>query len=169
MPDPGVTPSSSRKARWIVTCQLCHGNLWPAEKENGDIRHRRIHERSNAWSLGSPVPWFPGSEVFQRIQRPAVDADLKMQVRTGGDACGAYQRDWLTGADHLPGAHQEFGRMPIDGADAIAMIDDHRPAVPLVPPREGDPACPGGVDLRAVRGSDINPVVVVLPSPPKPG
>ena len=92
-----------------------------------------------------------------------------MQVRTGGDARGAYQRDRLPGADHLPGTDQEFGRMPIDGADAVAVIDDHRPAVPLVPPREGDPPRPGGIDLRAIRGGDINPVVVVLPSPPKSG
>src|SRR5437899_3933584 len=120
-------------------------------------------------SLGSLVPWFRSLEVFQRIQRPAVDADLKMQVRTGGDARGAYQRDRLPGADHLPGTDQEFGRMPIDGADAVAVIDDHGPAVPLVPPREVDSPRPGSIDLRAIRGGDLNPVVGVLPSSPKSG
>src|SRR3989475_1214989 len=141
--------------------------LWKIRRtrRHVDVSLYRLH----TWSLGSLVPWFRSLEVFQRVQGPAVDADLKMQVRTRRDARGADQGNRLPGPDHVTDAHQQFGRMPIDCADSVTVIDDHSPSIPVVPPREGHTSRLGGIDLRPIGRGDIDPVVVVLPSPAEPG
>ena len=83
-----------------------------------------------------------GFEEAQRVDRLAVAAHLIVQVRTGGAAAAADAADDLAALDALAFLHQDSAEMRIPGAEALAVIDFHHPAVAAAPAGLGDH--PGG-------------------------
>ena len=61
--------------------------------------------------------------VLERIHRAAVHVHLVVQVRAGGEAGVAHQRDALAAGDPLAGLHQELGGVGELGDDAVAVVD----------------------------------------------
>src|SRR5690606_19148370 len=81
----------------------------------------------------------------QRVDRVAVHPHLEVQVRAGGVARGAHQRDGGTGFDPIALVNEQLGgvRVVVLGG---AVLDDDQVAVTAHPARVGDGAGGGGHD-----------------------
>ena len=95
--------------------------------------------------------------VFRRLD-DTVDADLEVQVRAAGITGTAAVTDDLALLDILPDRNGDIGHMGIAGSLAVAVVDDHRSAVAVVPAvieGGGDGAGLGGTDGGAHGTGDI--------------
>ncbi|MOA19849.1 hypothetical protein D3C78_1402560 [compost metagenome] len=91
----------------------------------------------------------------------AVDLELVVQVRAGGEAGHADVADDLPLLDAGAGADAlgEAAQVAVDGAVALAMLDDHGVAIATLAACLDDPAITGGLDRRAGRRGVIDALV----------
>ena len=64
-------------------------------------------------------------DILHRIDRNTVDVDFVVEVRAGGVAAHSDLGDLGPPFDNLSLMNQQRRGMAVDGADAVAMIDDH--------------------------------------------
>src|SRR5574341_2453499 len=69
------------------------------------------------------------AQVLVGVHRRVVDADLVVQVGSGGAAAEADVADGVAAAHALAGGHGEGGQVPEAGGGAVAVVDDHHAAV----------------------------------------
>ena len=76
--------------------------------------------------IQSLILFIEGSEVADRVDRLAVDADLVVDVRARREARAAHVSDDLAAAHVLAGADDDLHRMAVTRRDAVAVVDvDH--------------------------------------------
>src|SRR3954467_6140919 len=68
-------------------------------------------------------------QIFVRIDRRVMNADLIMQVRACSAAAVPYIADHLTANYHLTSDHGKARHMAVDGLDPMAVIEDNLAAV----------------------------------------
>src|SRR5690606_13535908 len=83
-----------------------------------------------------------------------------MQMRTGGASGTAYRGDNLTGADFLSDLHPDGFAVAVMAGKAVFMLDDDQVAITAVRIRKNNGTVADGADGRAVRGGEINAVVM---------
>jgi hypothetical protein len=69
------------------------------------------------------------TEVFVRIHRGIVDADLIMKMRAGRASTLSHEAYDVTAVHRLSRRHREAGKVTVAGADAVAVVDHDRLAV----------------------------------------
>ena len=89
----------------------------------------------------------------------AVDADLQMDVWTGGIAGTAYQSQGFTGADRSAVLGDKFATVAVKGLHPAGMIYQHKFTGRLVFPHLGDGARHNTGDRRPFIGSDVQSLV----------
>ena len=94
-------------------------------------------------------------EVGQRIDRGAVDPNLKVQVRSGGPAGGADIADDVALGDALACGDGKAAHMGIERVVAVGVVDGDVVAVGRAVSRDGDGAAVGGQDLGARGAGDV--------------
>ena len=92
-------------------------------------------EKGERYTL--PFYMIASVEVAHRVLRRTVYIHLKVQMRTGRVAGGAYQTDGLTGGYPLANRNMDGRLMAVSRHDAAAVIDNGIVAV------AGNPACGG--------------------------
>ncbi len=85
------------------------------------------------------------AQVFVGVDGGVVDADLVVEVGSGGAAAEADVADGVAAVDELSGSDGEAGEVAVAGGDAVSVIDDDGASVT---------AEEVGEDDRAVRGGD---------------
>src|SRR5437868_6481505 len=99
-----------------------------------------------------------GAEAAPRIDRGPGDAQLIVQVRTGGEAARADEADGLALLDvrALVDARPETGEMPVAGGGGPVVPDLDQVAVAAHARGINDRALPDRAHRRAVRGAEID-------------
>src|SRR2546430_9225247 len=95
------------------------------------------------------------------VHRPAVPADLEVQVRPGREAAGAEAADLLAGDDGLGAAKRGGVQVPVERRQPTAVVDHHvEPVATWVQGRARD-AGGGRPDRRGPRGGPVDAPVGV--------
>jgi len=67
--------------------------------------------------------------------------------------------------DRLSSLHDKFGQVTIEALNAVPVLENDRPAVPVLPAGESDGASRGRSHRRSGASADIDAGVNVAPSP----
>src|SRR3970040_2388974 len=94
-----------------------------------------------------------------RINGGAVDANLKVHVRSGRKACAADAADHLPLAHARAGTRQDRGEVRVQRGESVAVVDDDDLAVTAEPAGVEHGAVPGRDHRRAARRGDVYPAV----------
>ena len=86
----------------------------------------------------------------------AVNQKAEMQVIARCQACFTGIADYLTLAYRLTNGHRDTAQMTVEGAEALAMIDEDRFSIDSEILRENDPPGVGCLDWRAGQRGEIN-------------
>ena len=89
------------------------------------------------------------------VDRGVADADLVVEVVSGGASAVAYVADDLAADDVLAGDDVEAGHVSVAGLDAVAVVDDDLVSVTALLIGGDDDSVGGGADGRAVGGGDV--------------
>ena len=81
-----------------------------------------------------------GTEKRCRVGEGPIDANLQVQMASGDDPRGADAGNGCPPADQVARGHPEGSalKMPVDGFDSAAMIDDHPLPIGTGAPNKGD-------------------------------
>src|SRR3990172_7043712 len=90
-----------------------------------------------------------------RINGGAVDANLKVHVRSGRKACAADAADHLPLAHARAGTRQDRGEVRVQRGESVTMVDDDDLAVAAEPSCVEHGAVPGRDHRRAARRGDV--------------
>ena len=92
-----------------------------------------------------------------------------MQMWSGAVSGVSHLGNDITLGNNIADLGNQFAAMPVVRYKAIAMVYLNQIAIPAVIVLGVDnPACVGGLDIRADSGGNINPVVVPAPAGAKP-
>src|ERR1700757_1035945 len=99
------------------------------------------------------------AEVFIGIDRDVVDANFVMEMRPGGASAFPNIADYVAPMHTLSSGNGETRKVPVAGADAVAVVDHDGFAVAAHHVGKGHDAIRRGDDLRAVAAADIDSAV----------
>src|SRR6201996_7506622 len=99
------------------------------------------------------------AHVLVRIHRRVVDADLVVEVRTGGAAYAADVADDFAAVHILAGSDGKPGEMAIEGVDTVAVIEHDFLAVAAGGTGHQDGAVGRGADRLTHGSGDIDALV----------
>src|SRR5574341_186045 len=165
---------SSEQPGWPTTMIL------PGSARQGSVRIRANDSRNKGIPLGAG--WFRSlrrnrrdltrgdkrgrqGQPAQRIDRSAVDNDLKVKMWTVGATRRACRADELPLLDKLPRLDVELREVGVLGKDAMTMIDDDHIAAHVVELRHSDAPTRRRIDRLTKRTAEIHASVVGVEHP----
>jgi len=99
------------------------------------------------------------TEVFVRIDRSVVDPNFVVKVRTRGASAFAYVPNQITTLYSLPRGNRKSRKVTVAGADAVAMVDHDRLAIPAHSIGERHHTVSRGDDRVSIAAADIDAAV----------